>query len=672
MPLVVEFKPAGVAVAAKEGTSLLEAATAAGVQLDAPCGGQGRCGRCKVRVESRAADGLLRYRGNARLTPAEETKGYRLGCQTFVADVHDRCAQGEERVLVSVPRSRKKVLRRLGHAGARPEALPASSTWREDPAIRTFALEIEPPSLDDNTSDLDRVRRELARQYGVEEIRASLDVVTRLGRDLREADWNVAVTVDTSDRDRDIRLSPRVLAANPARTRHAEYGLAVDVGTTSVVVYLVQLSSGRVIDSASAYNAQIACGDDVISRIMYSQRGQGLARLQQLIVGTVNELIDELLGRTAIRAVDVYEMMAAGNTTMTHILLGVDPKYLREVPYTPTLAAAPAVLAGELGLKLNPRARVSLMPSIGSWVGGDITAGVISSGLYQTDKLTLFMDIGTNGELVLGTRDWLIACACSAGPAFEGGGVSNGMRATSGAIEDVWIDAATLEPTFRTIDDAPPQGLCGSGLIELLAELLITGALEKSGRFARDREAARLRQGDLCMEYVVAWQPETELDHDVVLTEMDVDNLIRAKAALYAGCSVLCRSVGVALADVEQVLIGGAFGQYVNLEKAVQIGLLPDLPLGRFRFLGNTSALGAYMALLCPDVRREVRDVAYRMTYLELSADNSFMEEYTSALFLPHTDLEAFPSVKALLPSSREACAAHAALPSHLGSQGAT
>ena len=662
MPLVVEFKPAGVAVVAKEGTSLLDAATAAGVHLEAPCGGQGRCGRCKVRVESGRANGALHYRSNARLAPAEEAKGYRLGCQTFVGAVDEKHAQGEERVVVSVPRPRKKRLRQLGHAGARPEALPATSTWRENPAIRTFALEMEPPSLEDNTSDLDRLRRELARQHGVEEVRASLDIIRQLGRDLRAADWNVSVTVDTSDRDRGVLLSPRVLATNPARTRRGEYGLAVDVGTTSVVVYLVQLGSGRVVDSAGAYNAQIACGDDVISRIVYSQRGQGLARLQQLVVETINELIDELLARTAVRAVDIYEMMVAGNTVMTHLLLGVDPKYLREEPYIPTLATAPPLLAGELGLKLNPRARVSVMPSIGSWVGGDITAGVISSGLYTTDKLTLFMDIGTNGEIVLGTSDWLIACACSAGPAFEGGGVTNGMRATSGAIEDIWIDATTLEPTFRTIDDAPPQGLCGSGLIELLAELLITGALEKGGRFARDRDVARLREGDHGMEYVVAWQPETELDHDIVLTETDVDNLIRAKAAMYAGFSVLCRSVGVALADVEQVLIGGAFGQYVNIEKAVQIGLLPDLPLGRFRFLGNTSALGAYMALLCLDVRDEVRNVAGKMTYLELSADNSFMEEYTSALFLPHTDLDAFPSVRALLPGSRhEMCAAQAA-----------
>ena len=317
------------------------------------------------------------------------------------------------------------------------------------------------------------------------------------------------------------------------------------------------------------------------------------------------------------------------------------------------LTTMPPLLAGQLGLRVDPQAQTFVMPAIGSYVGGDIAAGVLSSGMYTTDKLTLFMDIGTNGEIVLGNREWLICCACSAGPAFEGAGVTCGMRATSGAIEDIWIDGGTFEPTFRTIDNAAPQGLCGSGLIDLLAELFVTGAMLKGGRFARDLDTPRIREGEHGLEYVVAWRGETESGRDIVLTETDVDSLLRAKAAMYAGFSVLCRSVGIDIADVEQFLIGGAFGQFINVEKAVQIGLLPDLPLERFRFLGNTSALGAYIALLVVDARRQARDIAGRMTYLELSADNSFMDEYTSALFLPHTDLDAFPSVRALLARDR-------------------
>jgi len=261
----------------------------------------------------------------------------------------------------------------------------------------------------------------------------------------------------------------------------------------------------------------------------------------------------------------------------------------------------------------------------------------------------LFIDVGTNGEIVLGNKDWLVSCACSAGPAFEGGGVGDGMRATAGAIEDVWVDAHTLEASYRTVDDAPPRGICGSGLIDLVAELFVTGVIDRSGRIRRDVATPRVREGLGGFEYVVAWAGRSRHVATVAVSESEINSLVRAKAAVYAGFSVLCRSVGVQLSDVKRILIGGAFGQYINVEKAIQIGLLPDQPWERFTYLGNTSALGAYTALLCTEMRREVVEIAGRMTYLELSADNSFMDEYVSALFLPHTDLESFPSVWTLL-----------------------
>jgi uncharacterized 2Fe-2S/4Fe-4S cluster protein (DUF4445 family) len=309
----------------------------------------------------------------------------------------------------------------------------------------------------------------------------------------------------------------------------------------------------------------------------------------------------------------------------------------------------PTMLARELGLKINPEATVDCLPNVASYVGADITAGVVSSGLAQADRLTLFMDVGTNGETVLGMADWLITCACSAGPAFEGAGVLHGMRATTGAIEEIWVNSQTLEPTYRVIGGGKPRGICGSGLISLLAEMFITGVIDKAGNVKLDRPTSRVREGEHGGEYVVAWADETETGQDIVITKVDVDNLLRAKAAIYAGFSVLASSVGVDLADVEQVLIGGAFGQYINVEKAVQIGLLPDMPWDRFRFLGNTSVRGAYMALLSRDARQQIADAARKMTYLELSADNAFYNEFTSALFLPHTDITKFPSVAEVL-----------------------
>ncbi|MEI6726607.1 MAG: ASKHA domain-containing protein, partial [Actinomycetes bacterium] len=476
--------------------------------------------------------------------------------------------------------------------------------------------------------------------------RAELPMLRRLGKDLRMANWKASVTLEMRDWVYGTYLPPRLIRIYPGAFKHASMGVAIDLGTTSIVVYLMDFASGRVVDSASAYNKQISCGEDVISRIIYAKRKRGLEHLQKLAVETINDLLTELQQRNGIELYEIHEVTVAGNTTMTHLLLGLDPRHLREEPYIPTISAAPKLNAGELGLHANMLARVHVLPSVGSYVGGDITAGVISTGMYVADKLTLFIDIGTNGEMVLGNKDWLLSCACSAGPAFEGGGVRHGMRATAGAIEDVFVDDATFEPSFRTVDDAPAVGICGSGLIDLLGELFVTGLVDKSGHLDRSAPTDRVRVLDGVPEYVVCWASEGGADHDIALTESDITSLIRAKAAIYAGYEVLCTSVGVDLADVEQIFIGGAFGQYINVEKAIRIGLLPDQPPERFHFLGNTSAQGAYAALLCVNIRHDVLDVAAKMTYLELSADNSFMDEYTSALFLPHTDLDVFPTVR--------------------------
>ena len=323
------------------------------------------------------------------------------------------------------------------------------------------------------------------------------------------------------------------------------------------------------------------------------------------------------------------------------------------MPFVTTANQAPPVLAGEVGLAVNALAAVDCLPGVASYVGGDITAGVISSGLADAREITLFMDIGTNGETVLGTSDWLIACACSAGPAFEGSGVEDGMRATSGAIEEIWIDDRSAEPSYRVIGDVQPRGICGSGLIALLAELFITNVMDKAGNLRLDLDTDRIREGAHGPEYVVARAAETAHGRDIVLTRVDIENLLRAKAAVYAGYALLCESVGITLDDVEEVLIGGAFGQYINVEKAIQIGLLPDLAWDRFKFMGNTSARGAYMALLSRRIRRNLSEVAEKMTYLELSADNQFYEQFTSALFMPHTDIRRFPSVHNLLVNGR-------------------
>ena len=527
----VTFLPSGQTAAASRGASLLDVAVEAGVEIDAPCGGQGRCGRCKVTI-----DGGRRREPPERPpdAPPRSKPAYALACQATV----------EGDVVVTIPPPQERRQRPRGHAVAEPEALPVACDWRQDPAVRMFDLDIEPPSLADNTSDFDRLQRALAQQHGIKEVRAELPMLRRLGRDLRMANWKVKVALEMRDWVYGTYLPPRLIRIYPSVFGQRSMGVAVDLGTTSVVAYLVDFETGRVVDTESAYNKQIACGDDVISRIVYARRDGGLARLQRLAVETINELLIVLQERNRIEHYEIHEVTLAGNTTMTHLLLGIDPRFLREEPYIPTISVPPGLIAGELGLDANPLARVHALPSVGSYVGGDITAGVISSGLYATDKLTVFVDIGTNGEMVLGNREWLVACACSAGPAFEGGGVGCGMRATAGAIEDVWIDSHTLEAAYRTVDDAAPRGICGSGLIDLVAELFVTGVIDKSGHIRRDLATPRVRDGLGGVEYVVAWADETDDGHDIAVSESDISSLVRAKAAVYAGIAVLCRSVG--------------------------------------------------------------------------------------------------------------------------------
>ncbi|MGA9349951.1 MAG: ASKHA domain-containing protein [Anaerolineae bacterium] len=650
----VILKPSGNRIEAEAGTLLSDAIDQAGLELNLPCGGQGRCGRCKVVVE----EGQVKRRSTSRLSQTELEQGYALACQAVV----------QSDLTVFIP-PQEVILRRLPSEKEAEKviALPVECDWRRNP-IRSFFLEIEPPSLADNTTDFERLKRELARQHGIKGLVADLSMIKKLSHTLRDANWRVTAVLDMGT-----WVSPdgppRLIDLRPGDRTGSSWGLAVDIGTTSNVVYLVDLLTNEVVDTASEYNAQISCGEDIISRIIYATKQEGgLDHLQRLVLQTLNGLIEELAERNKIDPAEIDKVTVAGNPTMIHLFLGLWPESIRLEPYVPTVNHPLPVKAQELGLHIDPEATVDCLPGVGAYVGADTTAGVLSSRMYQTEELTLFIDVGTNGEIVLGNFDWFLACACSAGPAFEGAGVRSGMRATVGAIEEVWINAKTYEPTCRVIGDVPPRGICGSGMISLLAEMFITGVIDKGGKINQSLDTPRVRIDEHGPEYVVAWADTPPLSpqkhalskveglggvkggrEDVVITEVDIANLIRAKAAFYAGFSVLTRSVGLQLAEVEQVLIGGAFGKYINVEKAIQIGLLPDMPWERFKFLGNTSALGAYTALMCPDMRQEVVDIASKMTYLELSADNTFMDEFTKALFLPHTDIASFPSVVRLL-----------------------
>ncbi len=642
------FHPSDKTAAVPTGALVLEAMRQAGVEIAQPCGGQGRCGRCAVRVES----GNIRRRSTLRLSAADLEAGYALACQAVV--------EGE--AVIRVPEQEQLERRLTTDKTARKIALPFPYDYERDQTVRAFYLSLTPPTLDDTVDDYDRLNRALA-EYGVRQLEVPLPLLRELGTRLRAAAWEVTAIIET-DNWRRPTGPPRLIDLLPAPSEKALggegfiiYGVAIDIGTTTVTAYLVNLITGEVIDHAAEYNGQITRGEDVISRIIHAGKNGGLGELAGLVTQTINTVLTRLAQRQHISPQHIYKATVAGNSTMLHLFLSVPPASIRLAPYITAINHPAPLLAAEVGLAIHPLAVVDCLPGVASYVGADITAGVAASGLAETEALTLFIDVGTNGEMVLGTRDWQVACACSAGPAFEGAGVVCGMRATAGAIEEVWVNSHTFEPTYRVIGEGQPRGLCGSGLIALVAELFITGVMDKGGNFKLNLGTPRVRTGDHGPEYVVAWAAETAGGRDIVLTKVDVDNLLRAKAAIYAGFTVLAQNVGVELAAVEQMLIGGSFGKYINVEKAVQIGLLPDMPWERFTFLGNTAVTGAYMALLARDARANIKAVAEKMTYVELSADNTFYDAFTSALFLPHTDVTRFPTVKKLWDNGQQAIA---------------
>lgn len=623
------------------GTLLSEAAHLAGVDIGQPCGGQGRCGRCAVQI----TQGSVRRRSTLRLSPEDVAQGFALACQSVV----------EGDITVTVP-PQEKIERRLTTDRT---AIEVSVPTDYDPAysqsIRRISLQLNPPRMDDQTDDWSRLRTALRQNTGIDDIQISLNLLRKMGAVLRENNWQITVITDAHIELDGNRSDERLVAILPDLVPVDDpiYGLAIDIGTTTVTVWLVDLITGKVEGQASEYNGQISRGEDVISRIIFSSKNGGQEELQNRVVDTINQLITHVTKRAHAKPQDIVKATVSGNSTMTHLFLGIPASSIRLSPFITAVNQPPLITAGSIGLAINPEATVDCLPGVASYVGADITAGVLACRMDETEKLSLFLDVGTNGETVLGSREWLVTCACSAGPAFEGAGVLDGMRATKGAIEECWIAGANsdhpYEPTYRVIGKSKPRGICGSGLISLLAEMFLTGVVDKGGmiNLSLGGITPRVREGERGPEYVVAWGSETESGKDISINNVDIDNLKRAKAAIYAGFTVLAQSVGVPLEMVEQILIGGSFGKYINVEKAVQIGLLPDMPWDRFKFLGNTSVQGAYLALLDWRFRDRVKDIASQMTYIELSADNTFFDAFMSAMFLPHTDISSFPSVAA-------------------------
>ena len=500
--------------------------------------------------------------------------------------------------------------------------------------MKWLSLDVPAPTIDNNISDLERLKQ-AAAERDLKGIKFPHWFVSSLSQLLRDAEWKV---------DLGCIEGPEAMFLS-SRTDKQRYGIAADIGTTTIVVYLVDLKNGNVVDVGSAYNSQIRHGDDVITRIVFATEGGGLKELRETVVTDINDLIATIVERHSLAVDDIESVVIAGNTVMSHLFWGLNPAFIREEPYTPTLNTFPLWQAHTSQLAVNEKSPVYTLPCVASYIGGDIVAGVLASKMHRKEEISLFMDIGTNGEIVIGNREWLMTAACSAGPCFEGSGIQYGMRATEGAVESVRIDPQTYEPTLGVIGSGKPLGICGSGMIDAITEMFLTGVIDQKGRFVKGLQTSRIRTGFEGPEFLFFSDERRE----IVLTEVDIENIMRAKAAIYAGISLLLLKVGITLDDIEHVYIAGGFGNYLNVEKAVIIGMLPDIPREKFLFLGNTSVAGAYLCLLSDEMRSEAEEIAQKMTNVELSVSRRFMDEYMSALFLPHTDMKQFPTVEKLL-----------------------
>lgn len=622
---------------AQEGENLLEVARKTNVAIDAPCSGNASCGKCRVRLLSGEIDSPK----TRHISDEEYAEGWRLACVSKVTgdvqvQVPDIASAYRSRMKVADLSSKEEI---AIFEKAKSDVEAAGITLKNSLEIIHVTMAV--PSLDDTMPDNERFIRAIKKDRGVERVRLPYSVLRKISRVFRESNFDVQCIVRSTSHD------IFVYDVYGREEKVVIGGLAVDIGTTTVSALLVNMETGEVLGKASAGNGQIRYGADVINRIIESMKPGGSEKLQKAVVNeTINPLVEQMCRANGFNPMHIYRMCVASNTTMNHLLAGMNGDPIRMEPYIPTFYKTNALFASDIGIHVNPDAHIIMAPNIGSYVGGDITAGTLVSMLWNRPEFSLFIDLGTNGELVFGNSDFMMSCACSAGPAFEGGDISCGMRATDGAIEACTIDKETMEPSYEVIGEKgeKPIGLCGSGIIDIISELFRTGIINPKGKFVR--EGKRIRHDEYGMgSYVIAFEEEAGSVKDVEINEVDIDNFIRAKGAIFSAIRTMLLSLDFDISMIDDVYVAGGIGSGINMENAVRIGMFPDIPLEKFHYIGNSSLSGAYTMLLSREAEQKCYELASNMTYLELSAVPSYMDEFVACCFIPHTDATLFPSM---------------------------
>lgn len=621
---------------ANENENLLEVARKANVAIDAPCSGNVSCGKCRVKL----IDGNLESPKTRHISDEDYAEGWRLSCASKII--------GDVTVMVpdiaSAYKSRMKTADLS--SGAEIKIFEDIKTQIQGSGIPfdndfvAVEIEMNEPTLDDTMPDIERLTNAIIMNSEFEQVNVSYTVMKKLPSALRENNFKVRCVGFAAEN------VFRMMDVLPAGISVPMCGIAVDIGTTTVTAVLFDLENGKLLSKGSTGNGQIRYGADVINRIIEAQKPGGKKRLQDAILkDTLTPLFRTMIKDAGVKAENVLHMCVAANTTMNHLFVGTDADPIRTEPYIPAFFAWKGLKAGDLNLPVHPDAEIVIAPNIGSYVGGDITAGTLSSMIWDKDEMSLFIDLGTNGEIVFGNRDFLMSCACSAGPAFEGGDISCGMRATDGAIETCTIDRETMEPSFNIIGDEGQKavGLCGSGIIDVISELFRCGIISPKGQFIREgRRVSRDSNGFDC--YVLAFAEESATERNVTINTVDIDNFIRAKGAIFSAICTLMSSLDMDVSCIEQMYVAGGIGSGINMRNAVNIGMFPDIELDRFHYIGNSSLTGAYAMALSAHAEEKVMELAQSMTYLELSTTPGYMDEFVAACFLPHTNAALFPS----------------------------
>jgi uncharacterized 2Fe-2S/4Fe-4S cluster protein (DUF4445 family) len=605
--VTVVFEPEGKRIKTSIGITVFQVAKKAGVSIRSECGGVGSCGKCRVIIRNSEAVSEVTEAERKHLSSSEIDSCYRLACQTKIL----------RNVTVTIPPESRLISRKI-------QVLGLESKVKLNPSVNKFHLLLPKPTLSDIKPDLERLIGCLPQQNPDLEI--DYEILKELPDILRNANWHITVTVWNGH---------RIVAVEPGDTSNHLFGFAVDIGTSKIVGHLVDLTSGKTVATGSIENPQIIHGEDVITRITFATTNNtNLKTLQKLAVDGINKVLHKTCEKARVNPRKVYEVVVVGNTAMHHFFLGIQPKYVALSPYIPALKKPISIVAKELNIKVNQGGIVTVLPIIAGFVGADAVVDVVATGIHESEEVSLLVDIGTNTEVFLGNKDDLLCCSCASGPAFEGAHIKHGMKAVTGAIERVHV-GPDLEVKYETIGNVKPSGLCGSAVIDVVAEMLKNRVIDQHGRFSSSLKAKRIRVNDSEREFVVVWGSETATRKEITVTQSDVREIQLAKAAIHTGCSILMKRKNIEEKDIDRVFIAGAFGNYINPENAKVIGLIPDIPTEKIKFVGNTAIMGAKMALVSKEIREKAELISKKIRYLELANDPDFKKEFLKALSFP-------------------------------------